>query len=409
MFELVNIVRDMDALNSSESDHLLLFGMVPGIGQGRLRKLILIAKQRDLSLSEIWERSWIPPEIGNIENFDTEIKKIKIEYTATSFREWLKSLQIRVVFAWEDEYPYWLKMTDRPPVVLFWQGNQSLFHDYLPIAIVGNRAMTAYGRLVTQQLTKQLVYANATIVSGFMYGVDITAHQTAIEQGGRTVAVLGFGLNQMFPDSHWVLKESWLKTNRALFISPFYPQTEALRANFPIRNTVVAGMSVATVVTEAAKKSGSHITAQFALDFNRVVCAVPGPISNPNSEGTKWLINQGACMVSSGQDVLAEIREAGLVKKKIRSTHKQSVDCRHSGLVYLEESGDSESSHSVDIDPFGLSPDQKAVVTALKSGSMTFDQLLAEFNLPVTEMGQILSYLEMQGLIEQDGENYVGV
>lgn len=399
----------MEALNSSEADHLLLFGMLYGIGQAKLWKLILVAKQSDLTLAEMWDRGWLPPEIGQIENFDLEIQKVKNEYTAAGFRKWLAELDIRVVFAWEDEYPYWLKMTDRPPVVLFWQGNQSLFHDPLPIAIVGNRAMTAYGRLVTQQLTKQLVYADATIVSGFMYGVDVTAHQMAMEQGGRTVAVLGFGLSQMFPDTHRVLKENWLKTDRALFVSPFYPNAEAVKANFPIRNAIVAGMSVATVVTEAAKKSGSHITAQFALDFNRVVCAVPGPISNPNSEGTKWLINQGASMVSSGQDVLAEIREAGLGGKKGKNTVTLSRYNRDQGSIGNIDTKNSASISSVNIDPFGLSPDQKAVVTALKSGSMTFDQLLAEFNLPVTEMGQILSYLEMQGLIEQDGENYVGI
>lgn len=396
----------MEALSSQEADQLLLFGMLPGIGQARLRKLIVLAKKHDVTLTEMWDRGWLPPEIGQIENFDLEIQKVKNEYTTNGFREWLTEQQIRVVFAWEDEYPYWLKIIDRPPVVLFWQGNQSLFHDPLPIAIVGNRAMTAYGRLVTQQLTKQLVYDDATIVSGFMYGVDVTAHQMAMEQGGRTVAVLGFGLSQMFPDAHRVLKESWLKTDRALFVSPFYPEAEAVKANFPIRNAIVAGMSVATVVTEAAKKSGSHITAQFALDFNRVVCAVPGPISNPNSEGTKWLINQGASMVSSGQDVLAEIREAGLGGEKSKNPVTLNS---FQGPIGNIDTKTSASSNSIDIDPFGLSPDQKAVATALKSGSMTFDQLLAEFNLPVIEMGQILSYLEMQGLIEQDGENYVGL
>lgn len=396
----------MEALNSHEADHLLLFGMLPGIGQGRLRKLILLAKKHGITLAEMWQTSWLPPEIGQIENLDLEIKKIKNEYTTTSFRDWLADQQIRVVFVWESQYPYWLKMTERPPVVLFWQGNSSLFHDPLPIAVVGNRAMTAYGRLVTQHLTQQLIYADATIVSGFMYGVDVTAHQTAIEQGGRTVAVLGFGLCQMFPDAHQVLKEVWQKTDQALFVSPFYPQTEAVKVNFPIRNAIVAGMSVATVVTEAAKKSGSHITAQYALDFNRVVCAVPGPIFNPNSEGTKWLINQGASMVGSGQDVIAEIREAGLVKRK----GKIAVTLNSfQGPVENIDTKSSASTNSVVIDPYGLSPDQKAVATALKSGSMTFDQLLAEFTLPVTEMGQILSYLEMQGLIEQDGENYVGV
>lgn len=399
----------MEALNSQEADHLLLFGMLPGIGQGRLRKLILLAQKHGLSLADMWQTSWLPPEIGQIENLDLEIKKVKSEYTATSFRDWLTNQQIRVVFVWESQYPYWLKMTERPPVVLFWQGNPSLFHDPLPIAVVGNRAMTAYGRVVTQQLTQQLIYADATIISGFMYGVDVTAHQTAIEQGGRTVAVLGFGLCQMFPNSHQALKEAWQKTDQALFVSPFYPQTEAVKANFPIRNAIVAGMSVATVVTEAAKKSGSHITAQYALDFDRVVCAVPGPISNPNSEGTKWLINQGASMVSSGQDVLAEIREAGLVKRKGKIAVTQFRRNRDQGLVGNRDTKASESSNSIVIDPFGLTSDQKSIVTALKSSSMTFDQLLDELHLPVSDLAQVLSNLEMQGLVVQDGENYVGV
>lgn len=175
------------------------------------------------------------------------------------------------------------------------------------IAIVGTRHVTPYGRMVTQQFTKELVKAGFVIVSGFMYGVDAIAHETAVDCGGKTIAVLGYGLHApYYPKSHSILARKVLEHGSCL-VSEFEPTVTAVPENFPRRNRIVSGLSLGVLVTEAGTKSGSLITARLAVEQGREVFAVPGRIDSPYSEGTKELINLGAKLVTSFRDIVDEL------------------------------------------------------------------------------------------------------
>ncbi len=176
------------------------------------------------------------------------------------------------------------------------------------IAVVGTRHVTSYGRMVTQRFTKDLVNAGFVIVSGFMYGVDAIAHETAIDCGGKTIAVLGYGLEApYYPRSHARLAEKIL-SHGSCIVSEFDSRTVAIPENFPRRNRIVSGLSLGVLVTQAGVKSGSLITARLAVEQGREVFAIPGPIESPYSEGTKELINLGAKLVTSIRDIVDELQ-----------------------------------------------------------------------------------------------------
>lgn len=178
---------------------------------------------------------------------------------------------------------------------------------YPRIAIVGTRYVTAYGRKVTEKFTKELVEAGFVIVSGFMYGVDAVAHETAVDCGGKTIAVLGYGLEApYYPVSHARLAQKLL-ANGSCLVSEFEPNVTAIPGNFPRRNRIVSGLSLGVLVTEAGTKSGSLITARLAVEQGREVFAVPGPIDSPYSEGTKELVNLGAKLVTTIRDIVDEL------------------------------------------------------------------------------------------------------
>lgn len=175
------------------------------------------------------------------------------------------------------------------------------------IAVVGTRQVTAYGRKVTWELTQSLVKKGFVIVSGFMYGVDAIAHRACIASGGKTIAVLGYGLEAPFyPRSHAILAQEILDSGGCL-VSEYEPHTQAIAQNFPKRNRIVSGLSLGVLVTEAAKHSGSLITARLAVEQGREVFAVSGPIDSPYSEGTKALVNLGAKLVTNVEDIVEEL------------------------------------------------------------------------------------------------------
>ncbi len=212
----------------------------------------------------------------------------------------------QVLSLFDPTYPKLLSQIPDPPIVLYVQG--TLPHQSIPrIAVVGTRKITSYGTQVTKEITTQLVQAGCCIVSGFMYGVDAVAHTAAIDAGGVTIAVLGYGFGVPFyPREHTQLAKHVLQAGSCL-VTEYPPWEQPDAKNFPRRNRIVSGMSVGVVVTEAASKSGTKITANLAVDQGRDVFAVPGPITSIFSEGTKDLVNNGAKLVTSATDVLEEL------------------------------------------------------------------------------------------------------
>lgn len=213
----------------------------------------------------------------------------------------LRERQIQVIDQEHFLYPKLLNQIDDKPLLLFAKGQLERANQ-LPIAVVGTRQASAYGRVVINQLIPDLAQAGAAVVSGLMYGIDVLAHQAALVAGGYTVAVLGYGCGFPVAMVYQRLMAEIVAAGGAV-ISEYAPATPAQPGTFVQRNRIIAGMSRATIVVEAAQRSGSHITAQRALDYGRMVGAVPGPITNQYSDGTKWLINQGATLVSSAQDI----------------------------------------------------------------------------------------------------------
>lgn len=203
------------------------------------------------------------------------------------------------------DLPPLLKEIPDPPTVLYVRGTIPDW-ERLCIAVVGTRQITEYGTKVTASITRQLIEKGCIIISGFMYGVDAVAHETALAHDGTTVGVLGFGFDFMYPETHRALASAMIESGNCL-ITEFAPWQSPTRWTFPRRNRIVSGLSQAIVVTEAARKSGTKITVTFALEQGRDVFAVPGPIDSPFSDGTKELINSGATLVTSGDDILEEL------------------------------------------------------------------------------------------------------
>lgn len=198
------------------------------------------------------------------------------------------------------QYPSLVREISNPPTHLYVSGQ---IPDMPLVAIVGSRRPTDYGRHVTYQLASELAAAGVGVVSGLAIGIDAVAHQAAIEAGGFTVAVLGSGLNQVYPARNRTLAHKVIESGGAL-VSEQEADMPPLRHHFPARNRIIAGLSLGVVVTEAAAASGSLITATFALDENRLVMAVPGNVTSLSSAGTNKLLRAGATVVTSATDVL---------------------------------------------------------------------------------------------------------
>ena len=213
---------------------------------------------------------------------------------------------IAVCTRWDGDYPVILKEIFRPPLVLFYRGQ--LQADTLRVAVVGARKATPYGKSVAEALGAGLAKGGATVVSGAAYGIDAAAHKGALA-AGRTVAVLGCGVDVAYPPSNRRLLEE-IAAGPGAVVSEYAPGTKPVAAFFPARNRIISGLARGTVVVEAADRSGSLITAEMALSEGRDVFAVPGSIFSELSRGTNRLIQQGAKLVQSSDDVLSEYMEA---------------------------------------------------------------------------------------------------
>ncbi|MEJ5359150.1 MAG: DNA-processing protein DprA [Desulfobacterales bacterium] len=220
-----------------------------------------------------------------------------------SIRAWLKK-GIRVVTLADCDYPPLLREIPDPPPVLFARGEPAAVGAF-PVAVVGSRRPTRYGRDMAHRLAGDLARRGCTVVSGLAFGIDAAAHEGALAAGGKTVAVLGSGLERIYPAEHGPLAKRLLDGG-ALF-SEFAPEAAPEAWRFPVRNRVISGLSLGCVVVEAGARSGALITARLAADQGREVFAVPGSVASPRSAGTHGLIKQGAKLVENVEDILVEL------------------------------------------------------------------------------------------------------
>lgn len=237
--------------------------------------------------------------------------KVTDEIFEKQFDLFEKHKDIQLVTFFDKEYPKNLKNIYDPPLYLFYKGTLSN-QDKYSVAVVGSREISTHGRSVTFKLAKELAEKNYIVVSGLAYGVDTIAHRGALEAGKRTVAVLGSGVDKKVNDLSEKTKENIINTGGAIF-SSFHIGQGATTTTFPIRNRIISGMSLGTLITEAKHRSGSLITAKYAIEQNREVFAVPNQINLKQFEGTNNLIKTGqAKLVMSVKDILNELPKVKL-------------------------------------------------------------------------------------------------
>jgi DNA processing protein len=220
-------------------------------------------------------------------------------------RRQVAAVRKEAVTLFDEGYPPLLKEIIDPPLALFYEGDLAAARRPAALALVGSRRASPYGRNAARHLASALAKAGAAIVSGLASGIDAAAHQAALDAGGTTIAVLGTGLDVVYPKSHRRLSRAIAR--HGLILTEFGPGTPPLKHHFPIRNRIISGLSHATVVIEATSHSGSLITARLAAEQGREVYAVPGPIFSPGSEGTNRLIQYGAKLIHEPDDALYEL------------------------------------------------------------------------------------------------------
>lgn len=223
------------------------------------------------------------------------------------YEKYMKEKNILMVNITDKEYPKKLKNIYAPPITLFLKGNIELLNKNI-VAVIGCRIASKYGISTTRNLAYKLASKNIVIVSGLARGIDKVAHEGALRARGGTIAVLGSGVDVVYPPENIDVYKNILDNN-GLIISEYIVGTKATPENFPARNRIISGISDGVVVVEAKKKSGSMITVDFALEQGKNVYAVPGNICSINSEGTNELIKQGAKIVTSYEDILEDFQE----------------------------------------------------------------------------------------------------
>lgn len=291
-----------------------------------------------------------------------------------TFDNLLKELEdrdINTITCLDEDYPISLINVYDKPCVLYYKGELKE-EDKLSIAIVGARKSTAYGKWVCEKFTKELVHFGVTIVSGLALGIDAIAHKTAIENGGRTIAILGNGLDVKYPKRNEKLYEEIIKNGAVM--TEFPMGTQPLAYNFPQRNRIISGLSEAVVVIEAKEKSGSLITAHHSLEQGKDVFAVPGNINSIYSGGTNKLIKDGAIPLLEIDDLLEEVNA---LRHKATEVKKDKIDYS------------------------ALSETEIKIVDALKDGPVHSDIIVHKTGLEITTVNSMLTILELKGIIKE--------
>ena len=292
--------------------------------------------------------------------------------------ERLQTTEIRVTTLGEADYPEALRWIPEPPPVLYICGTLR-YEDSLAVAVVGSRKPSPYGQLVAQRLSTELAQYGFAVVSGLARGVDSLAHQGALQAGGRTIAVLGSGINVVYPPEHRRLYDAI--RGQGAVVSEFPFDTKPDRWNFPRRNRIISGLTLGTLVVEASDQSGSLHTARHALEQGREVFAVPGRIDAPSSRGTNNLIKRGAKLVEGIDDMLEEFPEA--VRLAIRQRGPAPVPTDAAPM------------------PTDLTPEEARVLGLIPPEETHIEAIIHASQLPAQALASILLTLELRGLVRQ--------
>jgi DNA processing protein len=350
------------------------FNIVKGVGAVRMRQILEFFG----SLETAWNApseglltAGLPPKV--VENFITVRKQIDLDRVMNN----LESKGVKVLTIQDSDYPRRLKEINQPPPVLYIKGSVNVEDDWA-VAIVGTRRVTPYGRQVANEIAQFLAQNGVTVVSGLARGVDAIAHQSAIRAGGRTIAVLGSGVDVIYPPEHSRLAGE-ISTQGAI-LSDYALGTKPDGINFPPRNRIISGLSLATIVVEAGETSGALITAEFAVEQGKEVFAVPGSILTPQSEGTNRLIEQGARPLLKMSEILDVLKLEQIPEKQ--NNRKQ----------------------------FPLNPTETKLLQSLSQDPVHVDEVSRNSGLPISEVSATLTMLELKGMVSQvGGMKYVAI
>lgn len=276
-------------------------------------------------------------------------------------------MNIRHITTKSKEYPSLLKEISHPPQRL-WLKGAKLNNTEKRLTVVGTRNPTLYGRRTVEKLIKEVAASGVTIVSGLAIGIDSLAHKAALDAGGKTIAVMAGGLDNIYPPSNQKLGERMLSSGGTI-ISEYPEGTEYFKGNFVARNRIQSGLSEAVLIVEAAEKSGTLITADFAIDQNRIVMAIPGNIDSQVSAGTNQLIKDGATPVTCARDILEAM---GINVKAARVAEYQPAN------------------HA-----------EKKIIELIKSGISNSEDIHIQSKLEIVEFNTALTMLEIKGILNQ--------
>ena len=360
-------------MNSTEQRaYFIALARVKGIGPVRLRTLLAFFP----SAADIWAASQADLQSSGLDN-----RSIHAVLEARTHSEPIKEYDGILnsgigILTWDEPtYPRLLKQITDPPPVLYIRGTLK-DEDAWSIGIVGTRHVTAYGRTVSEMFARDLANSHITVVSGLARGVDGCAHQAALKAGGRTIAVLGCGVDMVYPPEHKKLAHEIVE-NGAL-VSDYPPGTQPESANFPPRNRIISGLSLGVVVVEAGEPSGALITSEFAIELGREVFSVPGNILSRTSKGTNKLIQKGAKLVTCIADILEELNISMV-----------------SDYIATQESAPENDT-------------EKAVMSLLSHEPTLTDDLVNALKLPTEVVTGTLAMMELKGMIRQaNGTSYV--
>lgn len=361
------------SLSENELAHWLALNQTVGVGALTFQRLVdyfgnahsvfsaSTDELRSLGLNAKTLRSLQKPDWHDVEQQQT----------------WAMQANNHIITSSSDAYPQLLRNITDPPPILFVSGSINILKDP-QIAIVGSRKPSPGGKLNAMELSQELAHVGLIVTSGLAYGIDSLAHQGALNVDAKTIAVLGSGLDNIYPKRHRPLAQHILK-NGAL-VSELPPTTAPLSHHFPRRNRIISGLSLATLVIEASEKSGSLITAKLALEQGRDVMAVPGSIKNPMASGCHQLIKEGAILVDMAEDVVNNLNGFLLPQP-----------------VCTDDTTRDKNTDSTLASQSALTPIQHKVLYSVDYAPTYIDNIVVQSGLTIAQVSSILLALELLG------------
>lgn len=349
----------------TEREAYIAFSVFPGIGPYRFKLL--------LDYFGFAAKAWLADRqtlinIGLGEKLTGKLCDFRKDFHPEIYEKSLLQNEIRIITRIDKEFPPQLQQIPDPPIALYVKGQMPKIWNRT-IAIVGTRKPTFYGKNITEKLASQLAQQNIIIVSGMARGVDVLAHRSALTNQATTVAVLGCGVDIVYPPEHKNLYSEIIAKGGAI-LSEVPPGHTVLKGLFPMRNRIISGLSQGILVTEGAEDSGSLITARFAAEQGREVFAVPGPITSYLSDGPSKLIKNGAKLVTDVYDILEEL---ALSQIPVMMQNKRKI--------------------------MGQNLQEQKIIDLLSQGELYFDEIVKLSNISASDLGAVLSVLEINNLI----------